>query len=61
MLRGHNWARWLAMAWIGFHVVVSGFDSFPAFAFHGVMFAVFAYFLFRKQAAEYFRSARALE
>ena len=51
MLRGQNWARWLALAWIGFHVVVSAFHSLPQFAFHGVLFAVFAYFLFRRQAS----------
>jgi hypothetical protein len=22
MLRGHNWARWLALAWIAFHVII---------------------------------------
>jgi len=54
MLRGSNWARWLALAWIGFHVVVSAFHSLPEFAFHGLLFAVFAYFLFRRQATEYF-------
>jgi len=25
MLRGRDWARWLALAWIAFHVVVSAF------------------------------------
>ncbi len=54
MLRGRNWARWLALFWIGFHVVVSAFRSLPEFAFHGVLFAVFAYFLFRPKATEYF-------
>ena len=29
MLRGHNWARWLALAWIAFHVILSVFDSVP--------------------------------
>lgn len=54
MWRGRNWARWLAMVWIGFHVVVSGFHSFPEFAFHALLFAVFGYLLFRPQATEYF-------
>ena len=55
MLRGRNWARWLAMAWIGFHVVISAFHSFPQLAVHGVLFVVFAYVLFRPRATEYFR------
>ena len=25
MLRGHNWARWTALAWITFHVTLSTF------------------------------------
>jgi hypothetical protein len=58
MLRGSNWARWVAMAWIGFHVVVSAFHSLPEFMFHGVLLAVFAYFLFRRQATEYFCARR---
>ena len=59
MLRGRNWARWLAMAWIGFHVVISAFHSFPQFAVHALLFGVFAWTLFRPQATQYFRSARA--
>jgi hypothetical protein len=58
LFRGSNWARWLALVWIGFHVVVSAFHSLPEFAFHGLLFAVFAYFLFRPQATEYFCTER---
>lgn len=58
MLRGRNWARWLAMTWIAFHVIVSAFHSSMEFAFHGMLLAVFAYFLFRPQATEYFRPPR---
>jgi hypothetical protein len=59
MLRGHNWARWLAMLWIGFHVVVSVFHSWTEVAAHCVVFAVFAYVLFRPQARGYFSGAEA--
>jgi hypothetical protein len=55
MLRGANWARWLALAWIAFHVVVSAFHSLPELAMHSVICAVLAYFLFRPTAARYFR------
>jgi hypothetical protein len=27
MLRGHNWARWLLVAWIAFHIVVAAMHS----------------------------------
>jgi hypothetical protein len=58
MLRGHNWARWLALAWIVFHVVLSAFHSSREFAIHGLFCAVIAWILFRSQAAHYFRNAR---
>ncbi|HEY7302489.1 MAG TPA: hypothetical protein VH601_00130 [Bryobacteraceae bacterium] len=58
MLRGSNWARWLAMAWIGFHVVLSIFHSWPELLMHTLLCAAFAYFLFRPEANRYFRSAR---
>jgi hypothetical protein len=54
MLRGSNWARWLALAWIAFHVVVSAFHSFPEFAIHCLLLAVFAYLLLRRASADYF-------
>ncbi|MGH9582745.1 MAG: hypothetical protein ACRD4O_07415, partial [Bryobacteraceae bacterium] len=37
MLRGRNWARWLATAWIAFHVAVSVFDAWFALAVHSVL------------------------
>ncbi len=58
MLRGHNWARWLALAWIAFHVILSGFHTFHEFAIHCLFCAVIAWFLFRPEAARYFRDAQ---
>jgi hypothetical protein len=58
MLRGRDWARWLAMAWIGFHVVLSAFHPFWELAVHGLVFAVFAWALFRRPATEYFRAGK---
>lgn len=55
MLRGHNWARWLAFAWIAFHVILSAFHSFQEFAVHGLFCAAIAWFLFRPDASRYFR------
>ncbi len=55
MLRGRNWARWLALAWIGFHVVLSFFHSLSQTAVHAVFFAVIAWCLFHAAAERYFR------
>lgn len=57
LLRGQNWARWVAVAWIGFHVVVSAFHSVAQVAVHAMFCAAIAYFLFRREAGEYFRAA----
>jgi hypothetical protein len=58
MLRGSNWARWLALAWIACHVVLSAFHSRSELVIHTLLCAAFAYFLFSPPAAKYFRSAR---
>ena len=57
LLRGQNWARWLALAWIAFHVVLSAFHALPQFAVHAVFCAVIAWILFRPNAARYFHGA----
>lgn len=58
LLRGHNWARWLALAWIVFHVVLSAFHSVHEVAIHGLLCAVIAWLLFRTEATRYFCRAR---
>jgi hypothetical protein len=59
LLRGDNWARWLALAWIVFHVVLSAFHTIPELVIHSLFCAVIAWLLFRPEAARYFRRARA--
>jgi hypothetical protein len=61
LLQGRNWARWLALAWIAFHLIFSFFDS-PQFfgslekeAVHSLFLVVIAYFLFRPDARTYFQ------
>jgi hypothetical protein len=58
MLRGANWARWLAIAWIAAHVVIAAFHSLQQLLIHCLVFTVFVFFLFRPAANEYFRARR---
>jgi hypothetical protein len=58
MLRGHNWARWLAAAWIAFHVILSIHDL-REFAIHCLFCAIIVWCLFRPETARYFLSAPA--
>jgi hypothetical protein len=61
MLRGSNWARWLTMLWMAYHVVLSWFHSVQELVIHSLLFAVFAYFLFRAGAMVYFRRAERVD
>jgi hypothetical protein len=60
MLRGKDWARWLSIAWIAFHVVLSFFHSMGQEAVHAVVLVVFAVVLFQPAANQFFRG-RALD
>jgi hypothetical protein len=57
LLMGHGWARWLLLAWLAFHVVVSAFHSWWQCVAHVVLLAVVAYFLLKPPASDYFRPA----
>ena len=58
LLRGSNWARWLALVWITYHVILSGFHSRFELVMHSLLCAAFAYFVFRPRATQYFRAVR---
>jgi hypothetical protein len=55
MLLGKNWARWLALAWITFHVVISFYHSLQQVVVHGLLLLLFAYCLYRPEARAYFK------
>ena len=59
MLRGCDWARWLALLWMAYHVVLSAFHSFEQAGMHAILLALFAYFLLRAPANTYFRPGTA--
>src|SRR5215470_8980185 len=54
MLRAHNWARWLMVAWIAFHIVIGALHSLMQFLLHVAIFSVVLFFLFRPRANAYF-------
>jgi hypothetical protein len=55
LLRGQNWARWMTVAWIALHVILSAFHTLPEFSIHVLFCAVVAWLLFRSGGARYFR------
>jgi hypothetical protein len=54
MLRGSNWARWLALAWIAFHVIISALHTMSELAMHCLICALLTYLLTRPNVAAYF-------
>jgi hypothetical protein len=54
MLRGRNWARWLMVAWIAFHIVIGALHSVTQLLIHVAIFSVVLFFLFRPRASAYF-------
>ena len=57
LLIGHNWARWLMLAWLAFHVVVSAFHSLSECLAHVALLIIVGYVLLRPPASKYFQSA----
>ncbi|HTW62173.1 MAG TPA: hypothetical protein VMD55_10240 [Terracidiphilus sp.] len=55
LLQGQNWARWLALLWMAFHVAISVRDPMGQLVFHSALFILFAYILLGREAREYFR------
>jgi uncharacterized membrane protein HdeD (DUF308 family) len=56
ILRGRNWARWVAVAWIAFHVGLSFFHSLREVAIHTLILLAFAAILFHPAAQAWFQA-----
>ena len=54
-LKGANWARWLLIAWIIYHVIISIFHTTAELAMHAVLMVVVILALFHPKANAYFR------
>jgi hypothetical protein len=59
LLRRQNWARWLAVFWMAWHVGLSIFHPVSELVIHSVLLAAFVFILFRPPAAAWFRTAKA--
>jgi hypothetical protein len=53
--RGHNWARWLLLAWITYHAVLSFYHTPAELAMHAVLMVVTFLALFNRKANTYFK------
>ena len=53
LLRARNWARWLASAWMAFHVVIS-IGELDKLAIHSLFLVLIVWCLFRADAGRFF-------
>ncbi|HXI19687.1 MAG TPA: hypothetical protein VNH46_01295 [Gemmatimonadales bacterium] len=54
LLRGRNWARWLLVGWMAFHIGVSLVHSAAKVLAHGLIFAPILFLLFRRETEPFF-------
>ena len=55
LFRGENWARWLAIVWMAFHVAISILNSWQQAVMHGVILVLIAWILFGRDARAFFK------
>lgn len=55
LLRGDNIGRWLAIAWVLLHVVISAFNSLEQTIMHAVVLVIVCVLLFLPVSANYFK------
>ena len=55
LLMRQEWARWLALAWILFHVALSLFHPIGELAIHAAFCAMIVWALFRAETVRWFR------
>ena len=55
LLLRQNWARWLALVWVMFHVVISLFHPLRELLIHAALCALVAWLLFRPATARWFK------
>ena len=57
LIKGRNWARWLVLAWLAFHVFVSALHSLSGSMTHLLLLIAVGYFLLTPPDSKYFDSA----
>jgi Trk-type K+ transport system membrane component len=55
LLMSINWARWLAIAWLLFHVIISAFHSTTEMILHIVFLLLVTVLLYLPQTSAYFQ------
>jgi hypothetical protein len=56
LLRGAGWARWVLLAWVAYHVVLSFLHSVSEIIMHTLLLLIVAFFLTRPNVTAWFRT-----
>ena len=59
-LRGINSGRWLLVAWMAYHVVLSYFHTLSELVMHAILLALVAYGLYYPRAAAFFNRVKSV-
>lgn len=59
LLHGHNWARWLLVAWMVFHIGLSALHSTTEVLLHAAFFLPLSYLMFRRSSEPWFHAEKA--
>jgi uncharacterized membrane protein len=57
LIKGRDWARWLMLSWLAFHVFVSALHSLSGTMAHLLLLIAVGYFLLTPPDSKYFGSA----
>jgi len=60
LLRGSNAGRWLLVAWMAYHVVLSYFHTISQLVTHAILLAVIAFALFHPRVAAFFKRRKSV-
>jgi len=58
LLKGSNWAPWLLLFWMAYHIILAALHTLRELVIHTLLFAGITWFLFRRPARAYFRGKR---
>lgn len=58
LLKRVNWARWLSIAWLAYHIVLSVSHSVPEAIIHSILLVIVAVLLFIPNSSVYFKHSK---
>lgn len=61
LFMGFNWARWLAIGWIAYHIYIGALNSTSEMVSHIIFLIIVAVLLFLPVSSKFFRARREVD